>query len=169
VTTTPEALAPVADALLAAARADADRTVATARADAERIRLEALEGERTIRAAARGRGAADGTKQAVQSLRLARRQAREAELVAQRQAYDELRRRVLARLSELRGDPSYADLLRRLHRQARATLGPGTEIAEAPAGGVVARAGGRRLDLTLPALAEQALESLGSELGELWA
>jgi hypothetical protein len=42
-------------------------------------------------------------------------------------------------------------------------------VQESPDGGVVAVAGSRRLDLSLPVLAEREVDRLGSEVERLWA
>ena len=42
------------------------------------------------------------------------------------------------------------------------------EVTEHSEGGVVARAPGRRVDLSLPALADRALDRLGGEVRALW-
>ena len=68
----------------------------------------------------------------------------------------------------LRRTDDYAALRERLERLARALLGPDAEVTGHPEGGVVARAPGRRVDLSLPALADRALDRLGGEVRALW-
>ncbi|NIL53938.1 hypothetical protein HBK87_25785 [Streptomyces sp. 2BBP-J2] len=58
--------------------------------------------------------------------------------------------------------------MERLGHRARVLLGPGAEVTGHPEGGVLARAPGRRADLSLPALAERALDRLGGEVRTLW-
>lgn len=137
------------EAELAAARADADALVERARADArQRADLE----HRHVVAARR--------REAQARVLRARREAREA-------LHDE----VLRAAGSLRDDPAYAVLLDRLEDDARARLGPGAAIERDPPGlgGVIARAGRRVIDATLPVLAERELDGLGEEIDALWA
>jgi vacuolar-type H+-ATPase subunit E/Vma4 len=55
-----------------------------------------------------------------------------------------------------------------LIEQSHALLGPEATVAESPEGGVIAEAGSRRLDLSLPVLAARTLESMTQEVRELW-
>lgn len=162
-------LEPVRRALVEAARADAARAVATASADAEATRSRAAATEQEIRDRARASGEAEGALEMVTRRRHARMQAQATVLSAQRDAYEELRDRVRARLVALRDDPSYPELRERLVRRARAALGTEARVVDVPEGGVVATTDGRSMRLSLPALADQALESLGPELEGLWA
>lgn len=162
------ALGPVRDALLTAARADAERTVAAARAEAARLREQAAEEERAIRRDARDRGTAQGRRDAEATARRGRRQARHAVLTTRQEACDRLRSQVLARLEAGREDPTYPVLLQQLGDRARAALGADARVVEAPTGGVVAEVEGRRVDLSLPRLVEEALAALGGDLEGLW-
>lgn len=162
------ALGPVRRALLEAAHEDARRIVAAARADAARVLEQAAEDERAIRQGARDRGAAEGLREAAVTGRHARRQAQRAVLMARRTAYDRLRSEVLARLEAQRSGPAYPGLLRQLTDRARSVLGADARVAEAADGGIVARAGGCRLDLSFPVLADQAMAALGGDLEGLW-
>jgi hypothetical protein len=85
------------------------------------------------------------------------------------EAYAELRRRSVERARDLRNSAEYNDVLDRLGQRARRLLGPDAEIAEDPDGGVVARAAGRRVDLTLDALVARALDRFGAEAQKLWS
>ena len=89
-------------------------------------------------------------------------------LRAQQAAYADLRHRAATAVRQLRSDPSYPVLLDRLRGQAFAELGPDARLSEDPEGGLVAEAPGRRLDLTLPALAERAVDDLGGQVAALW-
>ena len=73
-----------------------------------------------------------------------------------------------AAASALRTDPRYPDLLDRLSERARELLGPRAVVTESPAGGIVAAWGSRRLDLSLPAVAESTLATMASEVSALW-
>jgi vacuolar-type H+-ATPase subunit E/Vma4 len=162
-------LAPVRGALLHAAERDAARMVAAARADAEEARSRGVREADALRDRARAQGEADGQGAVVTARRRARRRARSAVLRAQGEAYAQLRREVRAAVIQLRDEPGYPALHDRLVAEALSTLGPGATVVESPLGGVVAEAAGRRVDLTLPALADRLLDSMGAELVGLWA
>lgn len=161
-------LAPVRDALLTRARADAERTVGAARADAARLLEEADEEERRIRREARDRGVSQSRQEADATARRGRRQARHVVLTTRQEACERLRSEVLARLDAGRGDPSYASLLQQLSDRARAVLGADARVTEAPGGGVVAEVEGRRVDLGFPRLVDEAMAALGADLEGLW-
>lgn len=154
------ALAPVRQALRAAAqkqaaelrdaaRRQADALLDAARAEAEGILAAAVdEGE----AAAR-------SETALRSAR-ARREAHELVLAQRSSLRHELHRRVREAAVRLTSDPRYPGLVTRLSEQCRELLGPDSTVSESPDGGVVAEAGSRRLDLSLPVLAEISLASM---------
>ncbi len=75
---------------------------------------------------------------------------------------------MLTRLEDVRGDPTYPELVERLTGRARALLGQSARTVEVPEGGVVAETDGRRVELTFPVLADQAVAALGAELEGLW-
>lgn len=162
------ALAPLRAALLDDARAQAEACLHTARTTAAallgqaRLEADALlaeaaeEGRRTALAAA-----------ALHSSR-ARRLARETVLARQSAIRDELRRRVVAQVLALRDDPRHDALLPRLTERCTDSLGPDAEVRLHPDGGVVARSGSRRLDLSLPTLTATALEQTEAEVSALW-
>jgi vacuolar-type H+-ATPase subunit E/Vma4 len=162
------ALEPVRTELIRAARADAEALLA--RADREAADL--LDGARaeaqTILDEARRQGEADGAAAGRGELARARRAARGRELSVRTEVYEELRRRATARVRELRHSAGYPSALDRLSRRAQWLLGADTEVTEHPGGGVVAHAGGRRVDFTLDALAVRALDRIGAETETLW-
>jgi vacuolar-type H+-ATPase subunit E/Vma4 len=84
---------------------------------------------------------------------------------------EEVRARAREAAVRLREDPRYPELLERLKRIAIAQLGNEAELEVDPSGvgGVIAHAGSVRVDYTLPALAERALEALDGELERLWS
>jgi hypothetical protein len=86
-----------------------------------------------------------------------------------RDLYDELRRASRDAARALRDSSDYPEILRRLTERAVAAMGPEAAMQESPDGGVVAVAGSRRLDLSLPVLAEREVDRLGSEVERLWA
>lgn len=162
------ALDPVRAELLRAAHADAEAVLARAEREAAALLDRAHAEARAMLDEARRQGEADGAAAARDLLVRARREARSRTLAARREAYGALRRETAERVGELRGTPDYPGLRERLERRARVLLGPGTEVTEAPGGGVVARAPGRRVDLSLTALAHHALDRMGGEVRSLW-
>jgi len=166
---TQAALDPVRDLLLARARAEADRTRAEAAAEAGAVLAEARDQAAAILAEARKRGATDGAEVAAAERAAAVRRARGVLLAARRQAYEALRRQARAAVRELRQDPGYPRLRRRLARLALEQAGPHAVVREPPEGGAVAEAPGRRVDCSLDALADRAVDALGAEVEGLWA
>lgn len=160
------ALQPVRVALIHGAEADAERELVQARQTAGAELAEAWATAAAIleRAADAGRVDADAVIAAERTA--ARRSARAVELAAQREVYEELRRRVAAAVARLAEDPA---LRGRLVAAVRARLGPDATVLEAAGGGVVGVAAGRRVDLSLVAVAERAVDALGGEVCELWA
>lgn len=132
-------------ALLTAARAEAAAIMAAA----------VKEGEEAARSVAARRSAQ------------ARREAHELVLARRTSLRLELQRRVQKAAAGITSDPRYPDLVARLTAQCRQLLGPNAHVSESPSGGVVAEAGPRRLDLSLPVLAEMALDAM-PEARELW-
>lgn len=157
------------DLVLRRAREEADALVA----DTEQRAAALLERERAQaatlveRAQAAGRDA--GTVKSARELALARREASAQVLVARREAYEELGRRACTALLALRDDPGYEALVERLGARVRRQLGPDAAVERDPdRGGVVGRAGPRRVDLTLVTLAARCIEELGTRAEELW-
>jgi vacuolar-type H+-ATPase subunit E/Vma4 len=163
-----DALAPVRSHLLAAVRAEAERLRAEAAAEADAVLAQARRQAAAIVAEAREKGEQDGAAIAAAAQARARRQARALVLTAQRRAYETLRRRCRAAAAELRHDPGYPRLRERLAALALARAGPDAVVGEAPDGGVVAEGEGRRVDCSLGALADRALDALGPRVEELW-
>ncbi|WKX69014.1 V-type ATP synthase subunit E [Streptomyces sp. XD-27] len=162
-------LEPVRAELLRRARADARELLGRADREATDLLRRAGAQAEAVLAEARRQGREEGMRAARDVLARARRTARAHELAARRDAYEELRRRTAERVRGLRGSPEYPALLERLTRHARLLLGSGADVTEHPSGGVVAVAGGRRVDCTLDALAARALARLGAETEHLWA
>ncbi|HET6966106.1 MAG TPA: hypothetical protein VFH58_15125 [Acidimicrobiales bacterium] len=163
-------LDPVREALLGAARADADRILARAGAEAEETRrAAAAEAEAVVsRARAAGQAAADQVAAAVRAR--ARRRAHQLVLAAREAAFQELRSEGRSAAEALARAPGYRELVASLTTTARDRLGPDARVVvDGPEGpGVVAEAGRRRVDLRLAVLADRALESLASDVEELW-
>lgn len=163
-----EALGPVRAELLRAAHADAEAVVARAEQEAAAQLDRAHAEARAILEEARRQGEADGSAAARDLLVRGRREARSRTLAARREAYEALRHETAVRVGNLRRTTDYPGLRKRLERRARVLLGPTAEVTEHPGGGVVARAPGRRVDLSLTALADRALDRMGGEVRTLW-
>lgn len=162
-------LEPVRAALLARARAEAGSRLEAARREAdERLAAAHAEAAELLRLTAAEREEAAGAARVRRTV-AARRQAHGVVLRARREACDELRAAARAAVAELRAGPGYPALLARLTEAARRQLGPGAEVEEPAAGGVVARAGERLVDYSLPAMVDRALAGPGAGLEELWA
>ncbi|MGW2613489.1 hypothetical protein [Streptomyces sp. NPDC001500] len=163
-----DVLAPVRSELLRAAHADAEALVARAEREAA-ARLDQARAEaRAILGAARRQGEADGADAARDRLVRARREARSRTLSARRKPYEDLRREAAERVRGLRRADRYPSLRERLEQRARALLGPGAEVTEHADGGVTAQVPGKRVDLSLTALADRALQGMGAEVRSLW-
>ena len=163
------ALEPVRERLLRSARADAEELLARADQEAGALLDAATARAVAILDDARKQGEADAAQGRAAELTRVRRTNRARELAARRQAYEELRRRAIERVRELRHTTDYPAIRDRLTRRAHRLLGPDAEVAEHPGGGIVAHAPGRRADCTLDALAARALDRLGAETETLWA
>ena len=163
-----DALDPVRAGLLRAAHADTEALLARTEREAAALLDQTRAEARAILDDARRQGESDGADAARDLLVRARREARSRTLAARREAYDGLRREVVERAGDLRLANGYASVRERLEHRARVLLGPSAEVSEHPDGGVVARAPGRRVDLSLTALADRALDRMGAEVRSLW-
>ena len=162
------ALAPVRAHMLERAGTEADRIVARARVEAATLVRNARRGADEAVAQAQAQGRADGARVAAAERSRGREQARSIMLGAEREAFEELRRQVLAAVSELRAGPGYRQLLLRLTAMAERAAGPDATVTVQPAGGVVAQSGGVVIDCTLCRLAGLAVDALGGQVRELW-
>ncbi|CAL9656869.1 V-type proton ATPase subunit E [Streptomyces sp. enrichment culture] len=165
---TADVLHPVRAELLRAAHADADALLARTGRQAATLLDDARAEARAILDEARRQGEADGSDAARDLLVRARREARSRTLAARREAYEGLRREAAERVGRLRRTDGYAALRAGLEHRARVLLGAAAEVSEHADGGVVARAPGRRIDLSLTALADRALDRMGGEVRSLW-
>ena len=163
------------DALEDALRRSVERQVEglTARARDEagmRIRRAQHEADDLARRAREeGNATADATL--VRANAEARRQSTTIVLEAKCAALEELHARVREAVMGLRDAPDYPQLLDALTTRARARLGADAHIVRdlPELGGIVAEIAGRRVDYTLPALADRALDEMGDALSRLWA
>lgn len=154
------ALEPLRHALRAEAGRRADELRATSERDAAKTVSAATENAKAIRSTAVAAGEAMGQDAADARSAQARRAARALVLEAQCEIATQWSRRARDAASALRDAPGYPDILARLTARARAALGPKAVVRESPRGGVTAEAGSRRLDLTLPTLADAAVAEL---------
>ncbi len=161
-------LAPVRESLLATARAtveaSADRARELARSLVDAAQLEADR----IRVAAVADGEGAARSEALMSSARVRRQAHETVLAARNALRLELEEQVRAAATALRTDPRYPELLARLTERSHSLLGRHATVTESPDGGIVAEAGSRRLDLSLPTLAAETLSQRAAEMDALW-
>jgi len=160
------ALAPVREALLDSARAEAARIRAAADAAAEATVAAARDEADQIRAQARERGAADAATALGADRSRVRRQARAVLLAARREGSETLRAAARATVLDVRSDPGYPRLHAALIAAARRSLGPGTRTEPAEDGGVIGTRGARRIDLSLTALADRAVEDCAGGLDQ---
>src|SRR5689334_10550009 len=158
-----DALRPVCEALLAAARRDADRVLRSARTRAEELVADAVRRASAIRDEARCQGEADAAAAVTAERAAARRSARAAVLHAQRDAYEQLRSAARVAVAALREAPDYpalrAGLVAWLHR----ALGPDAEVRDLPDGGVAGGLDGRRVDYSLAGFADRAVDAVLAE------
>jgi vacuolar-type H+-ATPase subunit E/Vma4 len=164
-----DALQPVRAELLRAARADAAARLTRAEQDAGAVLDEARARAAAILDEAREQGEADGTAAARAARTRARRTARSRELALRAELYQQLRARVTERVRNLRDAPDHPALRERLTTLARRLLGPEATVVDHPDGGVLGRSEGRRVDLSLGALAVRTLDRAGREVETLWA
>jgi vacuolar-type H+-ATPase subunit E/Vma4 len=162
-------LAPVREEVSARARADAERVLAEADADAAATLAAARSEANSILEAARAEGESDAAVVLSAKRARDRRQARAVVLAAQREAYDNLRSQVVQALSAIRDDPGYGPWRDRLAEHARRVLGADAVVSEAPEGGVLAEANGRRTAYTLVGLADQVINEMGADIEGLWS
>jgi vacuolar-type H+-ATPase subunit E/Vma4 len=158
------------EGLRAEARDDAARLLAEADLDAEATLRRAREEATAIVERARAEGRVEGRIAAGREEAQLQLTVRMSVLAAQRASFEAFRERARRAALELRREPGYGDLLERLAAAARRDLGPDAEVEVDPpdAGGVRARAGTRRVDLTLAAIADRCIDDLGPAARRLW-
>jgi hypothetical protein len=151
-------LAPVREALLRIARADADVVLRAADRDVAE-QLDAADAEASeLRARARAQAEEDTAALEATGHSRVLREARSIELRARLAAYDALlSAAVAASSSRLADDP---EVVGAMTERARAVLGPEATRTRTPDGGLAAEADGRRLELPLATLVERAVADL---------
>ncbi|MGN5733238.1 V-type ATP synthase subunit E family protein [Arthrobacter psychrochitiniphilus] len=161
------ALAPVRQALRASAESQVAEFRNGALQEVSAILASAqAEAAQIVTNAAAAGAASARTEAALRSSRV-RREAHELLLARQSSVIEELRHQLAGTASKLQSDPRYPELLARLRENCQDLLGPEVSVSSSSDGGIIAVAGSRRLDLSLPVLAEMTLDSL-PEARELW-
>ena len=160
-------LEPVRQAVLADARSRADDIVAGARREAREVvdRAQREVDEAVADAVRRSTIAARAHADELRARAAA--DAHTEELSARERICQQLRDAVREAARGLRDDPRYPGLLDDLEARARTQLGPDARIERDPEGGIVAVADRRRVDYSLRALAERAIEA-HPEVVTLW-
>ncbi len=167
---TAQDLEPVRLALLADATAEADRITAAARQEVAAI-ITGAEHERDAEIErVRQRSESSARTHARNTLARARNEARTVVLHQQEALRRHLIDLVRAEALELRNDPHYPEVLDRLESMARAQLGNDATIDRDPdpVGGIIADHGTRRVDYSLPAIADRAVTAIAEEAAQLW-
>lgn len=163
-------LGPLRSALAGEARREADARLAEARRRAESIVGEAHTRAREITASAISEGESVARRQSARRLVEARRQARRQVLAAQRRAYERLIEASVRALTDSRDEDALRELRARLTHLAEAALGGEAVVEPDPEGpgGILARAGGRRVDLRTRELVRRCVSRMGEEVTRLW-
>lgn len=163
-----EALAPVRQAMLDRARADADALLEAATAETAQTLQRATSDAASEVSAATETGATEAAAALAGDRARLRRQAREVILRAQRAAYDDLRTEAGAAVRALRDDPDYPAMRARLVSLGRDLLGPSAQVDDAPDGGVLVRVGTRTAVLSLESVLDDVLTEMGPAVQRLW-
>jgi len=163
------ALTPLREALRDAAEATADSIRADSRKQCDALILAAASEAARIRATARAEGQSAARAEAALTSARARRRAHETVLFTQNAMRERLLEQVRERALALRLDDRYPAVLARLADLGRTVLGAHALLTESPDGGLIAEAGSRRLDLSLPTLALDAAAARGPQITTLWS
>ncbi len=163
------ALQPVRRRLLECAGADAEREMAEAQQDAQRVLAVARDQAAQLAETARAAGRAAAEAVGAQRRAALQRELRGAVLAARCDVYHRWCRRSTEAVLRLRDDPAYPQWAAALRAAAQATLGAGAQLREQPAGGVMAEAGQRRIDLSLAGLAARVLDDATAQPDEPWS
>jgi hypothetical protein len=158
------ALAPVSEALLAAAHGDAcrQRDETNARCDHTMARAQAEAAQ--IGAQARADGTADAAAAIAIDRAQGRRDARAAVLRARRDTEQRVRVAAQAQLASIRSAPTYPDLRDRLVATVHILLGQHAQVREAAEGGVIGEVAGRRVDFSLAGFVDRATDTVLAEV-----
>jgi hypothetical protein len=178
VTSPGTALDPVIHSLLDLARRRSEAVVEAARADAARLDAEARSRAEEMVASARRQGIAEARKAAAARVGAAHRRARQLELEACGRAYEEVRRQAIDALERQADTAAGRRLRKELVTRAMAVLdacreqgAPGQcppPVVHAMGMAVAVESGRRRVAIGPADLVDVTLESMGTELSELW-
>jgi len=163
-------LEPLRSALAASTRRDSQARIAEAHRRAEAILGEARGRARKITESATAEGDAVAQRQGARRLVEAKRSARGQVLGAQRRAYELLVESSLRSLRDSAADDERTALQARLVEIARDTLGTDVIVEHDPdgPGGIEARSGTRRMDLSLGEIVRRCVEKMGKAVSGLW-
>jgi vacuolar-type H+-ATPase subunit E/Vma4 len=164
-----DALESLDRALRQAVHGHVDTVMRDTKRDAEARIAEARRAGDALVERAHREGAAVADAMLVRERAALRRENATAVLAAKRSVIHELEQRVRAAVLDLRGASDYAGLLEGLAARAREQLGDDAFVTLDPdgAGGVISELDTRRVDYTLPALAELAVAALDDAVDEL--
>lgn len=162
------ALTPLRQAMLATSSAAAETIRSAASEQAAALIAQARHEADSIRERARADGEAVARAHAELASARARRRAHDTILAAQNSLRQALLVEVGNAATALRDDPRYPALRAGLQDYALGILGPDAQVRESPAGGIIAEAGSRRLDLTLPVLALTTVAAMPQQVSSLW-
>ncbi|RLE20890.1 MAG: hypothetical protein DRJ50_10035 [Actinobacteria bacterium] len=164
-------LEPVRAALLADANAEAEQIVRDATRAADRLVNQTEHDAEAEVTEVERRGELSARARADQQVARARDEAHSIVLHTQEILHQQLADAARAAVLNLRNDPRYPALLDHFADVARNQLGDAAIIERDPEpdGGIIAVAGTRRVDYTLPALADRALDALADETAALWS
>jgi hypothetical protein len=160
----PDPLAPVREALMRAARAEVDRVTAEATAERDQLLATARDRAAAIQAEARRRGHDDAGAAGAADDAATGRASRRIVLRARRDAYRALEQEVCDRACAWLAEPAVEATVR---ARVEVALGPGASLVVTP-GAVTGTLAGRRVEVTAPALAGEALHELGTQIEEMW-
>jgi vacuolar-type H+-ATPase subunit E/Vma4 len=164
-------LEPVRATLLADANAEAERIVREATRSADRLVNQAEHDADAEVVEVERRGEASARALDDQHVARARDEAHSIIMRTQEIFHQQLAEAVRDAALDLRNDPRYPALLDHFADVARNQLGDAAIIERdpEPGRGIIAVAGTRRVDYTLPALADRALDALSDETAALWS
>ncbi|GID32376.1 hypothetical protein [Paractinoplanes brasiliensis] len=157
-------LAPVREALLRAARAEADRVTAEARAERDRRLTAARDRAAVIQAEARKRGHDDAAAAGAADEAAAGRSSRQTVLRARRDAYRALEQQIRERASAWLAEPAVEAAVR---ARVAAALRPGASVI-VTSGAVTGTLDDRQVEVTARGLTGEALRDLGTRIEEMW-
>ncbi len=162
-------LEPLRTASLRAAEDDAERLLAATGKRAGAIVRKAQSDAADLLDGARADARQEGRQLATARLAAARREANGLVLGARGAALEQLQGRAQIAAQSLPDDPDYAPLLEHLVEAARSRLdAEDVDVIPVPGGGVLVRADGRQVDLTLASQVERHLHGLGARVEALW-